>query len=163
MDQNLSSRIRDLEAAVEYYEPEEIVLFGTSFGGKVVLHSAVDMEVAKVVTKAPVTYNETMDKFREVVKNKGRFEYIDGKPINQRFFDDLESNPFSRVEERIDSEIMIFHGADDSTVKPRQSFRAARRMDTDVSLRKLQGEKHSFTAEAKERMIREMFDFVERI
>ncbi|MFB6205443.1 MAG: alpha/beta hydrolase family protein [Haloglomus sp.] len=41
VDTTLSSRIADLRAVLEHFDPESVVLFGSSFGGKTALHAAV--------------------------------------------------------------------------------------------------------------------------
>lgn len=157
IDQDLSSRIQDLKAAIEYFNPEEIYLFGTSFGGKVVFHTAAEIELEAVIGKAPVTYNSIMNKFKEVVEEKGRFEYIDGKPIDENFFKDLDDYNFTDAAEEIECPVAIFHGAADTTVHPENSFRAAQEIDTDVMVQKFEGENHSFSEEGKEKLFKGMF------
>jgi len=152
IEQNLSSRIEDLEAVIDYFRPERTVLFGTSFGGKVVFHTAVQREVEGIVAKMPVTYNETMDKFRSVVDEKGTFEFIEGKPIDERFIEDLETYSFSDVEDKLDIPVFISHGAADETVHIKHSIEALKNLDVDVHLQKLKGVKHSYTDEAKVKM-----------
>ena len=152
IEQDLTSRIEDLKAVVTHFEPERTVLFGTSFGGKVVFHAAEDLDVDAIVGKAPVTYKEIMEKFREVVEAKGRFEYIEGKPIDERFFEDFDSYDFNDLESSLDVPVAIFHGAADTTVHPEFSFEAAEKLDTSVLLEKIEDEKHSFSEDAKEYM-----------
>ena len=152
IDQDLSSRIEDLEAVIEYFEPEKSVLFGTSFGGKVVFHTAIRRDVEGVVGKMPVTYNETMSKFEAVINEKGTFEYIDGKPIDERFIEDLHQHSFSEVEEKLNIPVFISHGAADQTVHIEHSINALKNLDTDVELQKLKGVKHSYTDEGKTKM-----------
>lgn len=152
IEQDLSSRIKDLESVIDHFRPEKSVLFGTSFGGKVVFHTAIQRDVDGVVGKAPVTYNRTMDKFKSVIEEKGTFEYIDGKPIDERFIEDLETHNFSDVEEGIDVPVLISHGAADQTVHIENSVEALTNLDVDVELQKLKGVKHSYTDEGKEKM-----------
>ena len=152
IDQGLSSRIKDLEAVIDYFEPEKCVLFGTSFGGKVVFHTAIENDVDGVIGKAPVTYNEIMNKFEQVIEEKGRFEYIDGKPIDERFMRDLKKFSFSDVEEQLDIPVFISHGSADQTVHIENSLNAIRNLDTDVEFQKLKGVKHSYTREGKIKM-----------
>lgn len=161
IDQNLSSRIQDLKAVVKHFDPERVVLFGTSFGGKVVFHAAEELDADGVVGKAPVTYNEIMDKFRDVVEKKGRFEYIDGKPIDRRFFEDLDNYNFGDVTGDLDMPVAIFHGSEDTTVHLEYSFKAARNMDTSVMLNKMEGEEHSFSEEGKEYLLAQIENWVE--
>jgi pimeloyl-ACP methyl ester carboxylesterase len=159
IDQTLSSRIQDLEAVVEFFDPEKYVLFGTSFGGKVVFHASPELDPDQIIVKSPVTYNETMEKFRSVVEEKGEFEFIEGKPIDKRFINDLEEYSFDSLD--IDVPVAIFHGADDTTVHPEYSFQAAQSLDADVMLQKLKGEEHSFSEEKKDYMFRLMVDWIE--
>lgn len=161
IEQDLSSRIADLKAAVEHFEAEKTVLFGTSFGGKVAFHAFKELDVDAIIGKAPVTYKEIMDKFRNVVENKGRFEYIDGKPIDENFFEDFDSYSFDDVASDIDVPVAIFHGSDDTTVHTEFSFKAARSLDTSVMLEKIEGEKHSFSEEGKDYMFGEMVSWLQ--
>jgi pimeloyl-ACP methyl ester carboxylesterase len=160
IEKDLSSRIKDLEAAVNYFSPEKTYLFGTSFGGKVVFHAAPELTPEAVIGKAPVTYNSVMSKFREVVREKGEFEYIDGKPIDERFFDDLDEYDFSAAAESIECPVALFHGAEDTTVHPENSFEAAQEISTDVMVQKLKGEKHSFSEKGKKKLFERMFNFM---
>lgn len=159
IDQDLSSRIEDLKAVVNHFGPERYVLFGSSFGGKVVFHASEKLEPEAIVTKAPVTYNEIMEKFRNVVEEKGEFTHHPGATIDGRFFEDLDRYSFDDLE--IDVPVAVFHGASDTTVHPGHSFRAAQELETDVMLQKLEDEKHSFSDEAEEKMQQLMFDWLE--
>ncbi len=163
IDQTLSSRIEDLEAVVEHFSPSSCVLFGTSFGGKVAFHASVELDADAVIGKAPVTYNSIMDKFQAAVKEKGEFEYIEGKPIDQRFFDDLDTYSFEDAEGRISAPVAIFHGSDDTTVHPENSFKAAKQLETDVMLQKMKDEKHSFSEEAKQKLLGHMTTWLHRV
>ncbi len=160
IDQSLSSRIEDLKAVVEYFKPEKYVLFGSSFGGKVVFHAATELEPENVIGKAPVTHNEIMDKFKAAVENKGEFEYIPEKPIDQRFFNDFEQYSFDNIADELDIPVAIFHGAADTTVHPEHSFNAAETLDTNIMLQKLEGEKHSFSETAENYMIDQIISWL---
>ncbi|ADB63774.1 alpha/beta hydrolase fold protein (plasmid) [Haloterrigena turkmenica DSM 5511] len=71
VDQTLSDKLADLHAVLEYVAPPSIVLFGSSFGGKVAFHAAVDDErVEAVATRAPVTYNRAFDEYRAIVERE---------------------------------------------------------------------------------------------
>ncbi len=160
VEQSLSSKIDDLEAVIEYFDPEEYVLFGSSFGGKVVFHAATELEPGAVIAKAPVTYNEIMGKFRSVVENKGEYEYIDGKPIDQRFFEDFDTYNFQEVVDELDVPVAIFHGSADTTVHPEHSLKAVEALNTNVMLHKLEGEKHSFSGGAEQKMRNSMISWL---
>ncbi|MFB6216600.1 MAG: alpha/beta hydrolase family protein, partial [Candidatus Aenigmatarchaeota archaeon] len=162
IDQDLSSRIKDLKSAIEFYSPEKIFLFGMSFGGKVVLHAAEELEVEAVVFKSPVLLNSEMDKFREVVNEKGSYTHFDDKTIDKRFFEDFDSYSFDEAVEKLDMPVAIFQGGDDSTVKFSRTADAVKEMDTEVMLRKFEGETHFMTDEAEEKLMDEMYWFLER-
>lgn len=163
IEQDLSSRINDLEAAVEHYGPENIYLFGMSFGGKVVLHAAEELEVEGIVFKSPVLLNSEMDKFREVVEEKGSYTHFDDKTIDQRFFDDFDTYSFEEAVAKLDMPVAIFQGGDDSTVKFERTAEAVKDMDTEVMLRKFDGETHFMTDEAEEKLIEEMKWWLKKI
>jgi pimeloyl-ACP methyl ester carboxylesterase len=154
IESTLSTRIEDLRAVVDYFGPESCVVFGSSFGGKVAFHAInTDERVKGVIGKAPVTYNDIMDKFRSVVDAKDRFEYIDGKPIDQRFFDDFDTYSFDTVANNLNLPVLIFHGSADTTVHTENSIKAVEALDTDVTFYKLKDEKHSFTDDAEQHMV----------
>lgn len=152
IEKDLSSRIKDLKAVKEHFTPAEFVYFGTSFGGKVVFHTATETNVDGVIGKAPVTYNRIMDKFRSVIEEKGEFEYIDGKPIDSRFIEDLDAYNFENVEKKLDVPVFISHGAADETVHLENSLEALKNLDTDAEIQKLKDVKHSYTADGKAKM-----------
>jgi len=162
IEQGLSSRIKDLESAVEYFNPDNFVFFGTSFGGKVVFHTAVETNAMGVIGKAPVTYNKIMSKFESVIEEKGRFEYIDGKPIDNRFIEDLYTHDFSEVEEKLDVPVFISHGGADQTVHFENTAEASKKLDADLQVQKLEGVKHSYTDKGKEKMNTAIVNWLER-
>ena len=156
IDQNLSSRIRDLKKLIEFFDPEKIFLFGMSFGGKVVLHASEELDVEGIIWKSPVLYNSEMDKFHEVVKEKGSYTHFDDKTIDERFFEDFQQYSFDAAAEKIDFPIAVFHGGDDSTVKFENTADAVKELDNEVFLRKFEGETHFMTDKAEEKLVDEM-------
>lgn len=162
IDQNLSSRIKDLKAAIDYFEPKNIILFGMSFGGKVVLHAAEEIETEGIIFKSPVLLNSEMDKFHEVVKEKGEYTHFDDKTIDKRFFEDFSTYSFEEAVENLDMPVAIFQGGDDSTVKFERTANAVKDMDTEVMLRKFKGETHFMTDEAEQKLVDEMFWWLEK-
>jgi len=137
------------------------VLFGTSFGGKVVFHAQKRFENIKgIIGKAPVTYKSIMDPFRSVVKEKGEFEYIEGKPIDKKFFEDFDKYDFGKTAQNIDVPVLIFHGSSDTTVHPENSLDAAKTI-REIAIWKFEDEKHSFSDEAKENMNNELVHWLE--
>lgn len=161
IDQSLSSKIADLEAVIKYFKPEKYILFGSSFGGKVVFHAATELQPKAVIGRAPVTYNTIMDKYKAVVENKGEFTHHPGATIDKRFYEDFQQYSFDDLEDRLDIPVAIFHGADDTTVHPEHSFDAAESLETDVMIQKLEGENHSFSEEAEQKMLRSITNWLE--
>lgn len=156
----LSARIADLEAVLDYFDPDPVVLFGSSFGGKVAFHRAVgDDRVEAVATRAPVTYG-AFDDLGATVEAEGEVRFDDGRRIDARFIDDLERHDFDEVEAGLDCPTAIFHGADDESVGVEDSFRAAENLDADVLLQTYVGEGHRFSREAEARMREQLFDWL---
>jgi pimeloyl-ACP methyl ester carboxylesterase len=158
VDQPLSAKIADLRAVWKYFEPDRLVLFGSSFGGKVAFHAAPDLEAAAVLTRAPVTFNRTFDERREEVDRNGEIALETGKRIDERFFADLDRYPFEAVVAGLDCPVAVVHGAEDASVDVADSFEAAASLETDVLLEKVAGEGHRFSRPAEERMRTRLFD-----
>lgn len=163
IDQSLSSRIRDLEACIEFFEPEEIFLFGMSFGGKVVFHAAENLNIEALVLKSPVTYNSIMDKFRGVVEEKGTYTHFGDKTIDKRFFEDFDTYSFDDVAQGLECPVAIFHGGADTTVHFENSAEAVNAFKTDALLYKLEGEEHSMSERGEEKLKDMMFAWLEQV
>lgn len=163
IDQSLSSRIKDLQACIDFFNPEKIFLFGMSFGGKVVLHAAEELDVEGLVFKSPVLFDDEMEKFRSVVEEKGSYTHFGDKTIDERFFEDLDKYSFEEACEAIDVPVAIFHGGSDSTVHFESSADAVKKFDVEASLRKFEGEEHSMSDEAEAKLLDEMFQWLENI
>lgn len=161
IDQSLSSKIADLEAVIQYFGPEKYVLFGSSFGGKVVFHAATGLAPEAVIGKAPVTYNTIMDKYKAVVEKKGKFTHHPGATIDERFYKDFQKHSFDNITQKLQVPVAIFHGSDDTTVHPEHSFKAAEALNTDVMIQKFEGEKHSFSKNAENYMIDQMISWLQ--
>jgi len=161
IDQSLSSRIKDLEACIEFFNPGKIYLFGMSFGGKVALHSVEKMDIEGLIFKSPVLFNDEMEKFRSVVDEKGTYTHFGDKTIDERFFKDFDKYSFEDACEALDIPIIIFHGGEDSTVHFESSADAIKKFDVEASLRKIKGEKHSMSDEAENKLLDEMFYWLE--
>ncbi|AOV94589.1 hypothetical protein AQV86_01530 [Nanohaloarchaea archaeon SG9] len=163
IDQDLSSRIKDLKACIDFFNPENIYLFGMSFGGKVVLHATEDLEVEALILKSPVTYSHIMDKFREVVEEKGSYTHFGDKTIDRRFFEDFDTYSFEKVASGLDAPVAIFHGGADTTVHFENSAEVAEAFETDVLLQKLEGEKHSMSDEGEKKLRDMMFAWLRQL
>ena len=163
IDQNLSSRIKDLKTVIEHFDPDRFFIFGTSFGGKVAIHCSTDLaNVEGLFLKCPVTYNNIMSSFKSAVENKGQFEFIDGKPIDKKFFDDLEDYNFENTSKKIDLPVAITHGREDTTVHLEKTLEAAKHLEKDTELYCLEGEKHSFSEEGGEKLRSHMLNWLEK-
>lgn len=153
-EQNLSTRVADLRAVVEYFEPSSCVLFGSSFGGKVVFHVALgDSRVEAVGARAPVTYTEPFEEYRRAGAGG----------VADDFFEDLESYDFADVEERLEVPVAVFHGRDDATVEIEHSIDAVAALETDVMLQAYASEGHSFSREAEVRLRDGLFAWLETV
>lgn len=161
-DATLSTRIEDLEAVINHFDPEKCFVYGTSFGAKVAFHTAAKNDlVDSLVVKAPVTYNKIMGKFREVMKEKGEAEFY-GKKFGKKFFDDLDSYSFENVEDKLDVPTAVFHGGSDTTVHPEKTLEAAKKLNVELQIRKIRGEKHSFSDKAEEKLVKEAIRWLEQ-
>jgi pimeloyl-ACP methyl ester carboxylesterase len=153
--QNLTTRIDDLCAVVDYFGSPSCVLFGSSFGGKVVLHAAarrLSAETEAVAARAPVTYNEPLERYRGGVAGTGN-----------GFFDDLAAYGFDGVADSLDAPVALFHGREDEAVDPDDSFRAASELRTDAVVEAYEGEGHGFSEEAEERMRDRLFGWLSEV
>lgn len=153
MEQTLSSRIEDLTAVIDRFNPESCTVFGSSFGGKVAFHTAAkDERIETFIGRAPVTFNETMGKYRAVVEEKGEFTHHADKTIDERFFKDLDKHPFSQVIESLETPVLIFQGSEDSSVRQKTTLKAVRKLQPDIAVHRFSGEGHRFSDNAEERM-----------
>jgi len=157
VESTLSTRLADLRAVVDYFEPTSYALFGSSFGGKVALHAATDDRVEAVATRAPVTYNRAFDDYRAAVADAGELRIDDDHAIDERFFDDVAQYPFVDAADAIDVPVAMFHGASDTSVPIADTFEAAATLETDVMVSKFDGEGHRFSAAAERRLLDRLF------
>ncbi|MHC3437851.1 alpha/beta hydrolase family protein [Natrialbaceae archaeon A-gly3] len=161
----LTSRLEDLSAVLEYFDPASVVLFGSSFGGKVALHAAggaVDLEdrLEAVLTRAPVTYNRAFENYRGVVEAEGDCRFDTGDVIDAEFFADFDTYDFENVADGIDVPVAIFHGRRDESVPLEDSLAAAGELETDVTLEAYAREGHRFSREAEDRLLERVFGFL---
>jgi pimeloyl-ACP methyl ester carboxylesterase len=154
-DQTLSTRIADLEAVIDHFDPDTFVLFGSSFGAKVIFHTAPAYDrIQAIVTRAPVTYNDIFDKFRPgAEKNRGG--------IGEAFFEDFGQYPFTGIEDEIDVPVAIFHGREDGTVPVSYSLDAVAALDTDVFFQQFADEGHRFSRDREDRLREQVFDWLQ--
>ncbi|SDQ97099.1 alpha/beta hydrolase family protein [Natronobacterium texcoconense] len=163
-DATLGSRLADLEAVLDYFDPPSVVLFGSSFGGKVAFHAAVDDDrVEAIIARAPVTYNRAFDDYRAVVDREGECRFDDGRYVDDRFFEDFDAYSFDDVVDALTVPTTIVHGREDASVPVDDSFEAARRLETDVVLRAIPDEGHRFSSTAEEKLLDSTFDRLERL
>lgn len=163
IDQTLSSRIKDLDSVIDFFEPEKFVTFGMSFGGKVVFHHSLDSEPEAVIGKSPVTYNDTMEKFKAVVEEKGSYTHFGDKTIDERFVKDLKKYSFEEVAEELEVPVALFHGRSDKTVHPKWTWNAAENLNKDIRVEMYEDESHKMSEAANERLLDSMFEFLDRV
>ncbi|MFT4883268.1 MAG: pimeloyl-ACP methyl ester carboxylesterase [Natronomonas sp.] len=164
IDQNLSTRIADLQAVVDHFDPPSYTAFGSSFGGKTAFHAAVDDDRVKaLVTRAPVTYNRAFAAAREAVESEGVFQYDEKYAIDERFFADFDTYDFADVAEALDVPVAIFHGREDATVPLSDSLDAGGALSTDTFLQAYRGEGHRFSESAEDRLREGVFDWLARV
>jgi pimeloyl-ACP methyl ester carboxylesterase len=170
----LSARIADLRAVLDRFVPAagDVVLFGSSFGGKVALHAAVgdgpsgdgtpDERIRAVATRAPVTYGRAFDPLGEAVRAQGAVEYAPGFPVDERLVEDLDGYEFAEVADTLDVPVAVFHGREDDSVPLRDSLDAVGALDTDTALWAFADEGHRFSRDAEDRLRDVLFDWLGR-
>lgn len=164
IEQTLSSRIDDLRTILDYFDPESVVLFGSSFGAKTAFHASVgDTRIEAIVGRAPVTYNRTFDQKRDIVGETGSFEYDTGHTIDHRFFEDFEQYSFDTIAESLTVPVTLFHGRADESVSVTDSLDATAALEPDVLLQVFRDEGHRFSEPAEEQMQHQLFDWLELV
>jgi pimeloyl-ACP methyl ester carboxylesterase len=164
-EQTLSSRIADLRAVVEHFDPGSYVVFGSSFGGKVAFHASDDAEA--IATRAPVTDNRVFDDLRAAVvgdaatPTEGSEEIPPGDWTG--FFEDLDRYPFAEAVAEVSVPVAIFHGRGDETVPLAHSIEATGELDGDVLLQTYAEEGHRFSREAEARLQDQLFDWLDSL
>ncbi len=165
-DQPLSAKLDDLAAVVDTFDPDSLVLFGSSFGGKVALHATARDRVdpVAIATRAPVTATAAFDEYRSVVRSEGVCRFDDGREIDRRFVEDLMDYPIEEVAESIERvPVAIAHGRADDSVPIEHSFETATALETDVTLDAYAGEGHIFSETADERVLDRLFGWLATI
>ncbi|QLD90163.1 alpha/beta hydrolase [Natronomonas salina] len=170
VDATLSSRIADLRAVLDYFDPEAYALFGSSFGAKVALHAACEGpsgantsghdRLRAVVGRAPLTYNRAFEEYRDLVAEAGTLQIDDDHAIDEGFFEDFDRYDFVDVAAGVDVPVALFHGTDDASVPLTDSLEAAAALETDVLLQKYRGEGHVFSEAAEARLLCQTFDWL---
>jgi pimeloyl-ACP methyl ester carboxylesterase len=159
----LGSRIPDLRAVLDHFDPATCALFGSSFGAKVTFHVAADDDrVQAIAGRAPLTYNRAFDEAREAVAEQGERRYESGHAIDERFFADLDRYAFPEAAAAIDVPVALFHGRADDSVPLADTLDAVGELDVDVLLRVYAGEDHRFSREGEDRLREELFAWLAR-
>jgi pimeloyl-ACP methyl ester carboxylesterase len=163
VETNLSTRIADLRAVLDYFGMSSCAVFGSSFGGKTAFHAAVDDDrIETLLTRAPVTYNRAFAAARDAVESTGEFRYDDDHAIDERFFADFEAYAFDDVADALEVPVAIFHGRADAAVPLSDSLDAVAALETDVLLQAYAGEGHRFSRDAEERLREQAFEWLAR-
>ena len=163
-ESTLTTRIEDLRAVLERFDPPSYALFGSSFGAKTAFHAATAASrLEALIARSPATYNRAFEEYRGIVEREGELRYDDGDAIDSRFFEDFDDYPFESVVGRLDVPVAVFHGTADASVPITDSFEAAAALDTDVSLTKYTGEGHRFSEPAEARLRRQAFGWLDTV
>lgn len=158
----LSTRLADLRAVADYFDPETYAVFGSSFGGLVALHAAAwDERVETVVCRSPVTDLSVYDERARRVRETGPIDHPSGHTVDERLFDDLDTYDTAAAVERIAVPVAVVHGADDEVVPPAGSFETAACLDGDALVRQVAGEGHVFSDEGEELLWRITLDWLD--
>ena len=163
-DATLTSRIGDLLAVLDRFDPPSYALFGSSFGAMVAFHATAGrdrVDPVAVVARSPVTYTRAFDPYRRTVEAEGVLRYDDDHAIDSRFFDDFDTYSFEDVAAALSIPIMIAHGGNDDSVPIADSFDAAAALDIDVVFLKYAEEGHRFSAAAERRLRDRAFDWLD--
>ncbi len=152
-EKNLSTRIEDLKAVVEFFDPETFYIFASSIGCKTTGHSLAELNPDAVFLRAPDLLLRSTSDLERRVEEEGEFEFIEGKPLNQQFFEDLNQYPFEEVVEEFDFPVYIFQGAEDESVPLEDTLEVVEKLDCPVVLNKLPGEGHRFSDAAEDLMM----------
>ncbi len=161
-DATLTTRITDLQAVIGYFDPPVYTLFGSSFGAKVALHTAVDNDhVQAVIGRAPVTYNRAFDTYKETAEANEAVQIHDNQSIDATFFDDFAQYPFQDVATTLSKPVAFFHGSDDMSVPIHDTLDAAASLQTEVLIQKYVDEGHRFSETAEVQMRDQFFDWLQ--
>lgn len=153
VETNLTTRIADLEAVVDHFDPPSYALFGSSFGAKTAFHAAADApRLRALVGRAPVTYNRVFDAYREAVEREGRLQLDSDHAISSAFFEDFETYDFEAAAAQVDVPVALFHGRADATVPLESCLDAVGALETDVRLQTYTDEGHRFSEAAEQRL-----------
>lgn len=149
----LEARCSDLDSAVKTMTTHSAVgpmlgLFGSSFGGTVVLAYACNHDVPRLMTyAAPLNSHDIQhDAIRD---SKGRLHPADGLPRNLAF--DLEPNLQSI------GNVCVVHSRNDETVPLAHAQRIYDRADEPKSLQIFEGGDHRMSDPDHQQLFRELF------
>ncbi|MFH1133004.1 MAG: alpha/beta hydrolase [Nanoarchaeota archaeon] len=162
-DITITEGVRDLEAAISFVKGlgfNKIGLFGSSFGGMIVLLiAAKHPEVRAVVAKCPVSdyIGKIVAKYSDAeMKAWEKTGYIiytnsNGRefPLKKTFLTDSKRHSVYTVAKRIRAPTLIIHGDADVTVPPAQSQKTAS-LIPHCTLDIIQGVGHDFLGKEAE-------------
>jgi len=167
-EQTLETRMTDLHAVLDYFDPTSVVLFGSSFGGKVAFHVAPERpEVMAVATRAPVTVTDGYPdpgRRQQTGESSEASDSTENSPVDQRpFLEALVRHEFGEVQAALSCPVAIFHGREDETVPVEDSLTAIEGLDTDVYFQQYAGEGHRFSRAVESRLREQLFDWLETV
>ena len=146
---DLSTRIEDLQRVLSEVADGKTMVYGSSFGGLVALHTAVLTEMVDFLAlRAPVTYMEALDDIRDTIEDEGVYQHIPGKKIGKEFVRDLENYSTEKIIEELETPVLIMHGNEDSVVPIELSKKFFRRINCRKKFKEFGGQGHRFDEEA---------------
>jgi len=161
-EQTLSSRIADLRAVLDYFDPSSCAVFGSSFGGTVAFHTAEDDRIDAIAARAPVTYGRAFDSYRSQAEVNTADEPGEDAPPGgwTDFFADLDKYSFEATADALSVPVAVFHGKADDSVAIEDSIEAVGALSVDTLFQAYAGEGHRFSRKAEARMREQFFDWL---
>ncbi len=158
---NLTTGIEDTITILNHLEErgeEKFVIYGSSFGGLIGIHAAVqDSRVSVMGLRAPATFTDSLfSEMEELVREEGRVsleDEMEGASFDESFFDDLEKYDAGGAAEDFDIPTIIFHGDEDDVVPLEDSEKFYKLLDTGKEFHKVKGEGHVFSLKQDQRVL----------
>lgn len=158
--QTVKAKIEDLKAVVNFYEPEKFILFGSSFGGKTAFHAQEDLQPEALILQKPVLLEKNSQRFERLAEQE-EWERYGGKSWDMRFVKAYRDLDFEKTGKHLDIPVLIFHGSEDEIIAFEDTAEAIKGLETEVVLRKLHKETHSFSENTQEKIREASFRWLE--
>jgi pimeloyl-ACP methyl ester carboxylesterase len=157
----VSTRLKDLESVVSYFEPESYGVYGSSFGGRIAaFHQSCELSPKFLILRAPALLDRVMNAYLTRFEREGEFEFVEGKKVSEEFVQDYGRRKFSDTE--IDVPSLVFQGNNDRYVPPEQTRSALSSFKNHVRYVEYPEEGHRFSDRAKKKIFDEASVFAQR-